>query len=113
MKSRLLESEGHPTRACEKIDPDGTATGMGIGLHGVLMNTFSLAVKASESECCARIGNARITARRIPPATNARADGIWELIKVKAHGAGSGAIHTRRSADPVVLSLRSLLKTSS
>jgi hypothetical protein len=42
-----------------------------------------------------------------------RADGIWELIKVKAQGTGSEAIHTRRSADPVVLSLRSLLKTSS
>lgn len=40
-------------------------------------------------------------------------DGIWELIKKKAHAMGSERISSRRSAYPVVLSLRSLLKASS
>ena len=40
-------------------------------------------------------------------------DGIWNLIKTKAQGTGSKGLNARRSADPVVLSLRSLLKESS
>lgn len=38
---------------------------------------------------------------------------IWDLIKEKAEAAGFLKLHPRRSADPVVLSLRSLLKSSS
>jgi predicted component of viral defense system (DUF524 family) len=38
---------------------------------------------------------------------------IWKLIEEKAQVASSGKLHRRRSADPVVLSLRSLLKESS
>jgi hypothetical protein len=38
---------------------------------------------------------------------------IWDLIKSKGQGAGFGVLNTRRSADPVVLSLRSLLKALS
>ena len=37
-------------------------------------------------------------------------DRIWKLIEEKAEAAGSQKLHPRRSADPVVLSLRSLLK---
>lgn len=39
-------------------------------------------------------------------------DKIWDLIKDKAQSAGRENLNTRRSADPVVLSLRSLLKGS-
>ncbi len=38
---------------------------------------------------------------------------IWKLIEEKAQVADSRKLNTRRSADPVVLSLRRLLKTSS
>jgi hypothetical protein len=37
---------------------------------------------------------------------------IWKRIKEKAEAEGSKVLNDRRSADPVVLSLRSLLKAS-
>lgn len=39
--------------------------------------------------------------------------GIWKLIKDKAEASGIGELNEHRSGDPVVLSLRSLLKESS
>jgi hypothetical protein len=39
-------------------------------------------------------------------------DKIWDLIKAKAQSAGKENLNPHRSADPVVLSLRSLLKQS-